>query len=618
MHPLLPRFPFSRKYLTPRASEPIADYEIKASFSWPWRIFFLLVLWMVLLGGPLAHAHPNLILSIQGNLSESQRNNINSYLSLTRLADNEQLTKSVFRRLYRKVPKEAAKALEPFGYYAPEISSSEKQLQNGKWQVILTVQPGEPIRISTVDIILSGPGAEDQQLKKIVAQFPLHKGDILNHQTYSQGKDRLVDSALEYGYQQAGYQQSRVEVNKGHLSAAIQLELATGPRYRIGPLTYQADFIDHALLKKMTPVHEGDPFSPKALTRMRQTFYNAGYFTSVDINYALAQAQPGTNKVPITVVLAPNLTHKYGVGLGYGTDTGARGTLEYTNRHINHLGHQLELQLQPSQRKNNLGGVYTIPLGDPKRDRLSFTGEYETETYDNTDTQSLKATVSRDHVRNWGEYSTYLEFLNEDYDTGADFDNDNANFIMPGIQGSVFWAKDRILTDKGLRLTGKFFGSEKNVLGDADFIQFDLQAKGIYRFSENWRIIGRTELGATLLDSIYNLPPSLRFYAGGDQSVRGYGYKQIAPTDSEGNILGAKNILTYSLELERKLYKAWSGAVFYDSGTAMNSFTDLSMHSGAGVGLRWSGIFGQVRLDLAKALDEDGSWRIHFNLGADL
>lgn len=77
-------------------------------------------------------------------------------------------------------------------------------------------------------------------------------------------------------------------------------------------------------------------------------------------------------------------------------------------------------------------------------------------------------------------------------------------------------------------------------------------------------------------------------------------------------------MLTYSVELERTLFDAWSGAIFYDSGTAMNSFSNIKLHSGAGIGVRWSGVFGQIRLDLARALDEEGSWRIHFTMGADL
>ncbi|MDD2466872.1 MAG: autotransporter assembly complex protein TamA [Desulfobulbus sp.] len=581
------------------------------------RLVFL-GLCMVLLTALPASAHPNLELIIRGNLSDSQRKNISSYLSLARLGDDEQLSEAMFRRLYRKAPQEASKALEPFGYYAPKITLDQQRLQSGKWKVNLNVEPGKPIRIDSVEIILFGPGTQDGKLKQAIDQFPLHKGDILNHQIYEQGKERLITQALENGYQQAGYQRSRVEVNKKEFSAAIQLGLTSGARYLIGPLHFQADFIDHELLKKITPVHEGDPFSPKALTRMRQSLYNAGYFSSVDINYDLAQAQPSSNKVPLTVVLTPNLAHKYGIGLGYGTDTGLRSTLAYTNRHINRFGHQLDLQWQPSERKGNFGGVYTIPIGDPKRDRLSITGTYETESYDNTETETFNAIISHDHFRPWGEYSTYLQYLREDYDTGASSDNDQTSFIIPGIKGTIFWTDDRISTDRGLRLAASVIGSEKGVMGDADFIQASLHAKGIYRLFDTWRIIGRSEIGTTLVDDIYDLPPTLRFYAGGDQSVRGYGYKQIGPTDSDGNLLGGKDLFIYSVELERNLYEEWSGAVFYDSGTATNSFTDITMHSGAGVGLRWNGVFGQVRLDLAKALDEGGSWQIHFTLGADL
>lgn len=571
-----------------------------------------------LLGPCSADAHPQLNITIDGDITESQRQNVRSFLSLARVADTEQLSETMLQRLYGKAAKEAAKALEPFGYYAPSITLSKNRSPQGIWQVTLTLQTGEPVVISEIDITVSGEGRDDTLLRAAIQDFPLGRGAIFDHRLYEKGKDQLVAIALDNGYQRAVFRSSRVAVSKKHRTAAIHLELVTGLRYLIGPLRFDADFIDHDLLKKITPVHEGDPFSPKALTRMRQSLYNAGYFTSVDINSNLDQALPGSNKVPITIVLTPNLAHKYGIGLGYGTDTGARGTLEYTNRHINRFGHQLDLQGQPAQRKSNFGGVYTIPIGDPKRDRLSLTGRYQTEEYDNTRTDTLNATISHDHFRGWGEFSTYFRFLDENYDTGTEADTDHTRFLIPGIKGALVWADDRIATTRGIRLAATVMGSKEDVLANADFLQTTLQAKGIYTFWEQWRLVGRSEIGTTLVDDIYAISPSLRFYAGGDQSVRGYGYKKIAPTDDEGNLLGGKNLLTYSLEVERNLIEQWSGAVFYDSGTVSDTFAGGTMHSGAGVGLRWNGIFGQIRLDLAKALDEEGSWRIHFTMGADL
>jgi len=297
--------------------------------------------------------------------------------------------------------------------------------------------------------------------------------------------------------------------------------------------------------------------------------------------------------------------------------TGPRGTLEYTNRYINHLGHQLDLQLQPSQRKSNLGGVYTIPIGDPKRERLSLLGKYEIEQFDSTDTESWTAAVSRDHFRDHGEYSTYLQMLDEQFSIGGD--NGHAALLIPGVKGSIFWADSRLVTTRGLRISASLSGSEQGLLADTSFLQNSVHVKGIYTLFEQWRLIGRADLGATLTDDIDALPPSLRFFAGGDQSVRGYGYKKIGPADADGNIIGGKNLLTTSLELERTLFDQWSGAVFYDSGTATNSFADLHLQAGAGVGVRWNAPFGQIRLDLAKALEDDGnSWRIHFTMGADL
>lgn len=577
------------------------------------RVLLTALLLTMAFGTHPIHAQSRVIVEISGDLTESQRQNIRSFVSLCRVPDNEMPSEAVFNRLYGKAQQEAAKALEPFGYYTPEIVLSQYRKNNDR-HVVINVRTGEPVLVEEVHIEVSGEGKHDETLKKAIGRFPIRPGDVLDHQRYENSKDALIAAALEYGYHRAVFRDNRVAIRRKSRSASMRLQLDTGPRYRFGPLNFDADFIDHDLLRKIAPVREGDPFSPRALTRLRQSFFNANYFKTVELDYDLDRAV--THAVPVNVLLTPNLAHKYGIGLGYGTDTGARGTLEYANRHINRLGHQLEVQLQPAQRKNNLSGTYTIPIGDPKRDRLTLVGKYETEEFDTTDTETLHAIVSHDHFREKGEYSTYLQLLDERYTTGAD--TDQAALIIPGIKGSLFWADDRIVTKRGIRFTATAIGSEDSILADTTFLQTTLRTKAIYSFLEQWRILGRAEIGTTLIDDIYDLPPSLRFYAGGDQSVRGYGYKKIGPTDAQGNVLGGKNLLTYSAELERSLFDEWSGAIFYDSGAAMNTFSNISFHSGAGIGIRWNGVFGQIRLDLARSLDEEGAWRIHFTMGADL
>ena len=557
---------------------------------------------------------PAVRVDISGDLTESHRRNIRSHLALARAAEAGPLSTALFNRLYNSARGEAARALEPFGYYDPDITLSKRRDGDG-WLVHLEVDTGRPVVIEDIRIEVSGAGEQDPVLRRTVERLTLRTGEVLDHPRYETAKEALIVRAIDSGYLKAAYTASRVEIRRKDYAAAVHLRLDTGPRYVFGPITFSRDTIDHDLLRKILPVREGAPLTPKNLARLRQSLFNVGYFSTVDLDYDLETG--ASAQVPVRVELTPAPAHKYAVGLGYGTDTGIRSTLEYANRYVNSLGHQLDLRLQPSERKSTFSSAYTIPLGDPRRDRLSLLASYEIENYDNIESNLFKSTVSRDHFRERGEFSTYLQYLDERYDTGLD--SGHAALFIPGVRGVLYLADDRIVTTRGLRLAGSVSGSSEGPLGDVSFLQATAGAKGILSAFDKYRLIGRSDLGTTLVDDLDDLPLSLRYFAGGDQSVRGYGYKKIGPADREGNIVGGRYLFTWSVELERELFDQWSAAVFYDAGSAMNSFTDLAMKEGAGAGIRWNAPFGQVRLDLARAIDDGGnSWRVHFTLGADL
>ena len=110
----------------------------------------------------------------------------------------------------------------------------------------------------------------------------------------------------------------------------------------------------------------------------------------------------------------------------------------------------------------------------------------------------------------------------------------------------------------------------------------------------------------------------MRFYTGGDNSIRGYAYKSIGTEDSSGSIIGGRSLVVGSLELERIIRENWSIAAFWDGGTATDDLS-LNFHQGVGIGARYRLPFGQVRLDIASAVTEDGyPVRVHFTVGGDL
>ena len=562
---------------------------------------------------PNAYCQPNpsylvIINGIEGELKD----NVLTRLSLTKYKNSENLSPHLLSRYRDKAREEIKEALQPFGYYSPFISILPRP-QNKQDSLEITIDKGPPTRVEQIRIDCLGKGCDSPWIVELNKSFPLQYGDILDHRKYTSGKQQLITTALNNGYQKARLSRNRIEVSTKKNSADIALTLELGERYYFGPITYQCDFINHSLLKKITPQKKGDPLSPRAITRMRQLLLGTGYFATTDIIYNLKTATSG--RVPVSVKLTPSVVNRYGVGIGVGTDTGFRGSLEWYNQRINRFGHQFDMQLQPSERKSRFGGVYTIPISDPKKERLSLVGKWENENFDNTESKSWTSAISYDQLKKNGEYSLYLKLLDEDYVAGLD--SGHATILAPGASITWRWTDDRINAKHGLSLTGTLTGGNSNLLSDTTFVQGSVRTKAIYAFLPSWRFIGKSDIGITAADEFLELPPSLRFYAGGDQSVRGYGYKRIGPEDADGNVIGGPYLFTYSVEMEKELFENWGAALFFDSGTATNSWDQLTMQNGAGIGIRWNASFGQVRLDLAKALDEGNSWRIHFNIGAD-
>lgn len=560
-------------------------------------------------GGNICLAEQEFTLVLSG-IDEPLRENVMAYLSLAK--QPQPLDDLQFNRLYNKAAEETRKALEPFGYYSSDVTVSHFW-EEDELQVHVEVDPGKPVRVAELNIDIKGPGRDEEDIVKAIGTFPLQRGNVFEHQVYEQGKRKLLAAALDQGYHKVAFATSSVRVSRQELAAEVELSLDTGPLFLFGPITYENNMLTEKLLQKIASCSEGDRFSPRALTRMRQSLVSSGYFSKAEVSYDIAAAD--SDRIPVTVSLTPNLANKYGLGAGYGTDTGIRGNLEWHNRYLNRYGHLLDLQWQPSERKSYVGGVYTIPLSDPKKERLSLRGKFENENFDNTETKTWSSTVGYDRLTDKGEYNLFLTYLDEDYETGLDFGN--SILLTPGVKATLRIADNRLVTRHGISLAATVTGGHDQVVSDTTFLQGMLAGKAITTPMDNWRLIGRCELGSTATDDIYDLPPSLRFYAGGDQSVRGYGYKRIGPKDAAGNVIGGRYLFTYSLEVERSLSEQWAAALFFDSGTAFNSFSNVSMQSGAGGGIRWKASFGQIRVDVARQVEEN-SWRLHLTIGADL
>ncbi len=401
--------------------------------------------------------------------------------------------------------------------------------------------------------------------------------------------------------------------------ADIVLQLETGHRFLFGQTTvnpFNPEIISDELLARYLPYKAGEPYSQRGISELQAILYGAGFFSKVSVEPEFDKTVD--LRVPIGLTLLPAKPNRYSFGLGYGTDTGARGKMEWRNRLLNVSGHRAHSSLQVSQRLSKVDADYEIPMADPRYDVMKYAGSYGTEEWDGTQTDLLSVAAALSHAGPRFQYGVSLELQDENYSVGVT--DGSSLLLLPGGSWSMVVAENRINTENGWRFSLDGKGASQSVLADASFLQMQAGVKAIFSPFAKWRLIGRGTLGGTIVDSIDDLPPSLRFYAGGDQSVRGYGYKQIGPVDASGTVIGGRYLMVGSVEVERKIDQLWSVAAFYDVGQATNTNTDIELKKSVGIGGRITLPFGQARLDVAVPLfdDDQNAFRIHLVVGADL
>ena len=148
-------------------------------------------------------------------------------------------------------------------------------------------------------------------------------------------------------------------------------------------------------------------------------------------------------------------------------------------------------------------------------------------------------------------------------------------------------------------------------------MQFAPSGKLLFPFAGG-RVLIRGELGYTEVTDVTELPASIRFFAGGDSSVRGFAYESLGPEDESGDVIGGRHLATGSLEVDHPITERWHLAAFTDAGNAFNTINEFEPRHSAGLGVRWRSPLGPIRLDIARAIDEHRDWRIHLSMGPDL
>ncbi len=550
------------------------------------------------------------IKGIEGDLLE----NVAAKLQLNHIKREPSPTAREVYYLHKQAETDIENGLAPFGYYAPTISSELIQLQ-GKWTATYTIDPGKQVIIQQLKVDVIGDGRGIESLQHPARDFLLRPGDPLNQPQYTRDKARLLHKVRKLGFLDATYSVHEIRVNRSLYQAEIELVLDTGTRYTFGQIISDQEEITADLFSRYFSFAQGDVYDPKLLNQVQRVLNKTQFFKRVTLEAGHGDSM--LHQVPVEVHVTPLQQHnRYSVGIGYATDIGTSLTFDWYNQLLNRHGHRTYSSLLIGQRKTDLLFNYTLPGRDPRYQTITASAGWNRENWEQTDSEKYNVGVTYEYAMPERYLAIGLEYLEEEYEIGDEAGS--SRFVTPSAKGALIFADDVVNTTNGLRAEVTISGGDERVFSDASFLKLRGEGKLILTPMEGWRLIGRGSIGAILVEDIDDIPPSLRFYAGGSKSVRGYSYRTLGPEDEDGDVIGGQVLLTGSVACEKQITENILGAVFYDVGNAMDDFSVNLAHAvGATVGVILP--FGQVTLELAYPLSEMGSKQYVFvTVGADL
>lgn len=546
-----------------------------------------------------------LTFSVSG-VTPEQEKNINARLTVDIQALGQSLTTPQVQTLYHQGCESIKQALQPYGYFKARVSPIH--LLHGKdgWTGFFNVHLGPVLRISHVDIKVDGPGEFDADVIKAVHTFPIKDHDQFQATLYETGKAELLAKIQEQGFINAAYQVSDVNIDLISYRANIKLRIKTGDLYYIGQINYQQHAYNPNFLNRIRFFKQGEAFSNARVQAFQQEMESSGYFKRVDVMPDMENIK--YDYVPLTVALQPPKSQQYNVGIGYGTFTGPRLTSKIQFPRVTDTGQYFNAELKLSSVLSGVAAKYFIPGRNPLRDKYVLGASYQ--QFSPKNGQSQSGNLSASYLTKWGENwrgSATANFLVEHYEI-LNQPSLRRHFLYPSIN-LIYLKTDNIINPtSGKMLNITLQGAAQAVFSSTNFVQSEIQGKYLFSPTVNSRVIFRGDFGYTVVENLANLPLTLRYFAGGINSIRAYPDSSIGP---------GRYLYEGSAEYRYRVWDQLYGAVFYDAGTATNNF-GTPLNVGAGVGAVYESLVGPIRLYLAKSISRPHpSYNIEFAVGAE-
>ncbi len=584
---------------------------------------------------------------INGVEDSDVRNNINIYLKDVR----KPVTEFDISDYTQKITAETKKAVQAFGFYNASIQVELGTNESQQSKVTIDIKLNDRTMVTRVvvqsDILQtdslqennsSAPNRVAEKVNKLPVAMPIKLKGVfeallttqdkpLNHSQYDKLKSQMTTFAIVYGYFDFKFLLHKLVITPSDTvnqsTATIHWVFTLGERYRFGDVVFLQETRGQNVAASVKPFKTGEFFDQSKIGEYSIDLASTGYFENA---IARANAEKSVNKhVPIEVILKPKPRDLYKFGIGFSTDTKARISIDWDRPWVNSKGHSLGSNLYLSNPRKSLTLDYRIPKENALKDFLSYrVGVKQTD-----ENQTESDTISFEVLRQWGAKEDegwdkigFLKVEQESFIQGLQ-ERQSTRLVMPGFTINRTRKDGDIFVNWGDRqqLTVQF--ASKDLLSDIDFVKILARTKWIREYGIH-RFTVRADAGAISTNNFSRVPSSQRFFAGGDQSIRGYGYNEVSDirkieVDGElvDELVGGKYLSVASVEYAFKVAQNWRVAAFVDAGSASQKFASNTV-VGYGLGVHWLSPIGNVQVYLASGnSDYETNW-LHIIIGPGL
>lgn len=568
------------------------------------------MLFILLLGGLLAPVSALAANRIElSGVTGERKENIQLYLQAISPAEINQSA-----RFKNRVNRDIKLALRGLGYYQVVVEFADQH--KGKDYILQAkITANKYVFIQVNDLRILGGAAKDPQFLQLLKNAAPKKGERLHHGKYENYKNELLSLANRKGFFDARFERTELIVLPGDRRGTVRLHFNSGERYRFGDISFHGSQINRGRLRSLLAFKKGDHYSARLLGELSQALSATNWFSSINLEADVENRKNGI--LPLRIELTPSIRNVVEAGVGYATDIGPRIKTKWEKPWLNDRGHSLSTELALSNPEQQLRSSYKMPLRDVTNDFYQFTFSYTNLDNSITDSQKVDVVAERNWLlKNGWTRNASVRWLFENY-LQADQD-DQSNLLLPGFSFSRGTNSGGMLPETADYYFVAMELANQALASDTDFVRLRGRAGWIGSFAPDKRWLVRLDTGVILQEQVANIPPSLRFYAGGDNSLRGFGYQKVSPADTEGQVIGGTRLATVNLEYQYKVQGDWWLAMFTDYGSAW--FDTPDWQQSVGVGVRWVSPIGPLRLDLGVPVNSDqaSGIRLHLTLGPEL